>query len=297
MRADLRSALACPDCRARLGDAVSGLACEGCCRHFEVRDDVPVLLPLEGPGAEWARKQELGEEEYEQQADESSLAVARRFARFAALEGLVLDVGCGVEPLPVYLEGRTAVGIDPILGRRRRDFPFVQGVAERLPFADASFGAAISATMLDHVPEPARVLAEIHRVLRPEGRLAVWIGVVDERDLRENALGPLALPERRPLVELARRYGAVGLAARVFRHLVWNRVRRVATTLKLRFARRRLVSEVYAERGRFHFWFFEAVDVLDLLQETGFRVLASERVETSGASASLFVLAQPETVR
>jgi SAM-dependent methyltransferase len=297
MRADVRTVLACPDCRSRLVDNGAALVCEGCGRPYEQKGDVPLLLPRESLGEAWMRKQELGEQEYDGAMDETAIEVARRFSTFAAVEGLVLDVGCGVEPLPVYLEGRDPVGVDPILGTQPRDFPFVQGVAERLPFADASFGGAISATMLDHVAEPAEVLLEIRRVLRPGGRLAVWVGVVDEADLRENALGPLALPERRALPELLRRHGVVGVVARAVRHLFWNRARTAVTTLRLRFARRRVVAKVYADRGRYHFRFFEADDVLELLRQTHFRVLATERVDTPGSGASLFVLAQPESPR
>ena len=130
------------------------------------------------------------------------------------------------------------------------------------------------------------------RVVRPGGRLAVWIGIVDEGELRANALGHLALPERRPLRELIRAHGVAGTASRAFRHLVWNRARAAATTLRLRFARRRVVAEVYADRARYHFSFFEADDVLELLRQTRFRVLASVRVETEGAGTSLFVLAE-----
>lgn len=38
-----------------------------------------------------------------------------------------------------------------------------------LPFADGSFDAAVCQAVLEHVADPPRVVAEIHRVLRPEG--------------------------------------------------------------------------------------------------------------------------------
>jgi SAM-dependent methyltransferase len=146
--------------------------------------------------------------------------------------------------------------------------------------------------MLDHVPEPARALSEIRRVLRPAGRLAVWVGVVDEDDLVAKTLVPLMIPERPPLRESLRRHGIRWVGSRAFRHLVLNRARAAVTTLRLRFGRRRLVAEVYAERARYHFSFFEARDVLELLRQTGFRVLTTERVDTPGSGVSLFVLAE-----
>lgn len=43
--------------------------------------------------------------------------------------------------------------------------------ASALPYADATFDTVVSTLVLCTVPEPARVLAELHRVLRPGGRL------------------------------------------------------------------------------------------------------------------------------
>jgi SAM-dependent methyltransferase len=247
MDAELRALLACPDCRGRLVGADERLDCEGCGRRYAVKRSVPQLLPSEGLGPDWEAKQELGAEEYEDQLDDVMAGLARSFGQFAAVDGRILDVGCGIARRPAYLEpapGRVFVGVDPMLGRNARDFDFVQGVAERLPFRDAAFDGALSATMLDHVPDPGRVLAEIRRVLRPSGRLAVWVGIVDEADLRASALGQLALPDRPPFAASLRRHGVIGLGKRAFRHLVWNRARAAVTTLRLRFDRPRLVAEL-----------------------------------------------------
>ena len=43
--------------------------------------------------------------------------------------------------------------------------------AHDLPFADASFDAVVSTAVLEHVADPYRAMAEIHRVLRSEGFL------------------------------------------------------------------------------------------------------------------------------
>jgi ubiquinone/menaquinone biosynthesis C-methylase UbiE len=48
---------------------------------------------------------------------------------------------------------------------------FHAGAAEALPYADASFDAALTARTLLHVPDPAMVIREMVRVVRPEGRI------------------------------------------------------------------------------------------------------------------------------
>ena len=50
---------------------------------------------------------------------------------------------------------------------------FEVGDAQALRFADGSFDAVRTERMLMHVPDPSRALAEMARVLRPGGRMAV----------------------------------------------------------------------------------------------------------------------------
>jgi arsenite methyltransferase len=48
---------------------------------------------------------------------------------------------------------------------------FVEGEAERLPFAGESFDVVISNGVIDLIPDKDVVLAELHRVLVPGGRM------------------------------------------------------------------------------------------------------------------------------
>jgi SAM-dependent methyltransferase len=95
--------------------------------------------------------------------------------------GRVLDVGCGVFGRPYYLTsypGELVSGIDPLAPMESPDFEFVQGISEYLPWPDASFSTIISGTSLDHCLSLEKSLAEMRRVLRPEGRLLLWIDSV-----------------------------------------------------------------------------------------------------------------------
>ena len=64
-----------------------------------------------------------------------------------------------------------------------RPFGFQQADAQALPFADASFDAAIANHMLYHVPDRPRAFSEIQRVLRPGGRF--YAATNGESHLRE----------------------------------------------------------------------------------------------------------------
>jgi len=92
--------------------------------------------------------------------------------------GRALDVGCGTgRNLPLYGAGVRVIGLDPardaLLAARRRApaVPLVQGDAQALPFRDAAFDAVVSGLVFCSVPDPARGLAEVKRVLRPGGAL------------------------------------------------------------------------------------------------------------------------------
>src|SRR5665811_1245365 len=51
----------------------------------------------------------------------------------------------------------------------------VQGDALRLPFADGSFDRVIASEVLEHIPEDGSAMAELSRVLRPGGTMAVTV--------------------------------------------------------------------------------------------------------------------------
>ena len=92
--------------------------------------------------------------------------------------GRTLDVGCGTgRNLPLLPAGVRAIGLDPspeALARARRrapGIPLVRASAEALPFRDGSFETVLSGLVFCSVPDPARGLAEVRRVLRRDGEL------------------------------------------------------------------------------------------------------------------------------
>jgi len=142
--------------------------------------------PLAYP--KWKELFDRGASEYEASPDDNLSVgehkVALRFASFVAghCEGVVLDIGCGPQPIANYLQGypcRLMAGMDPLISPTGHPFVFAEGVAEQIPWADNSFDTAIVATSLDHVIDLRKSLSEIARVLRPGGQLLLWAGYLD----------------------------------------------------------------------------------------------------------------------
>jgi demethylmenaquinone methyltransferase/2-methoxy-6-polyprenyl-1,4-benzoquinol methylase len=90
----------------------------------------------------------------------------------------VLDLACGTGDLCRDLRaGRhRAVGVDLSLGmltHARTDAPLVQADARGLPVPDRSFDGAVSGFALRNFVDLGPVFAELARVIRPEGRVAL----------------------------------------------------------------------------------------------------------------------------
>lgn len=110
-----------------------------------------------------------------------------RFGGGAA--GEVLDLGTGTAQIPIELlrrepcfqvlaidlaESMLAVGRQNIekAGFSRR-IQLEQIDAKRLSYANDRFAAVMSNSIVHHIPDPAKVLAEAYRVLRPDGLLFI----------------------------------------------------------------------------------------------------------------------------
>jgi len=91
--------------------------------------------------------------------------------------GRVLDLGAGTGAANPGLGDRAIVALDPSPEMLAHDDApaRVVGVGERLPFADETFDAVFSAYVVRNLDSLDTTLAEVHRILRPGGKL----GIVD----------------------------------------------------------------------------------------------------------------------
>jgi len=110
----------------------------------------------------------------------------------------ILDLGCGPGSLwddnrarippgwEITLSDFSAGMIHQARDKLRQRFAYAVGDAQAIPFKGETFDAVIANFMLYHVPDRPRAFAEIHRVLKPGGRLfAATNGQDHMRELRE----------------------------------------------------------------------------------------------------------------
>jgi len=115
----------------------------------------------------------------------------------------VLDIGCGagvdtlIAAVMVGTSGRAA-GVDLVpemVGRARENLAaaglgnvtFDEASGEKLPFADDTFDAVISNGVFNLLPDKRQALKEVHRVLKPGGRMMIADQILTSAEVKSTA--------------------------------------------------------------------------------------------------------------
>ncbi|OFW40353.1 MAG: hypothetical protein A3J29_18515 [Acidobacteria bacterium RIFCSPLOWO2_12_FULL_67_14b] len=110
------------------------------------------------------------------------------------------DLGCGTGQVSELVAPHVARVIavdgstDMVQAARRRlkgaaHVDIRRGDMEALPIDDGQLDVAIVALVLHHVPEPSRALAEVHRVLKPCGRVLIVDMLPHDREEYQQQMG------------------------------------------------------------------------------------------------------------
>jgi ubiquinone/menaquinone biosynthesis C-methylase UbiE len=139
-------------------------------------------------------------------AMQNTLAAAEREQYVPLASGKALEVGIGSGlNIPFYSPNvESLVGVDPSgalwhMARRRAElapFPIehLRLSGECIPAEDTTFDTVVTTWTLCTIPDPRKALAEMRRVLKPDGRLIfIEHGLAPERKVQvwQNRLNPL----------------------------------------------------------------------------------------------------------
>jgi SAM-dependent methyltransferase len=113
-----------------------------------------------------------------------------------SLRGRVLDVGAGPLPSALAFNGIELYCLDPLYSAyldagyplHYYDCRFVNAACENIPLPDDSFDVVLSVNAIDHVDDFAAAAAEIRRVLKPDGKLAMHVHYHQPTDAEPVAL-------------------------------------------------------------------------------------------------------------
>jgi ubiquinone/menaquinone biosynthesis C-methylase UbiE len=199
---------ACPEDLTQLELLSEILHCPQCGHDYECVDGVYDLLPqiTREASSEEGRQLRCYSENFSKRSDRlwyqplrrlaMSLSngflyrwAARQLEQFAGGYNLtLLDAACGDGTLKYYLSDRHAyIGVDfssRVITRARRyhEGTFFCADLNRLPFPNNSFDAVVSLQSLSHLTHPENALAEIARLLKPEGK--IFLSVPNHQSLK-----------------------------------------------------------------------------------------------------------------
>ena len=160
---NLLDILACPGCQGPVRRSQDSVACTQCSRRYPWNHGRPVML---------ANSMDAASEH------EGDLGERPGYARWK--ERIIIKSLSDRDPILDFGAGRQALD-DPCIIRmdlQPSRYIDLAGDLMSLPFRDSTISFAFGGAVMEHVPDPARVIRELYRVIRPGGYVyADWSSV------------------------------------------------------------------------------------------------------------------------
>jgi SAM-dependent methyltransferase len=189
----------CPTCNADLENQNNGkLDClnVSCDQSYIVKNNILTFIestPFSGKGFEyqWLRRGQ-GDFESETLYGKTSGVEYEQFFNhleidFKDIDGkYILDAGCGSARMLDILSKRHVAkfyGIDlssSLYNNNCEDINLVRGSLMKIPFKENTFDFIWSGGVLHHTPSPKIAFANLVRLLKPQGKIYIWLYSIDQ---------------------------------------------------------------------------------------------------------------------
>jgi SAM-dependent methyltransferase len=180
--------LRCLDCQSGLNSEADGLVCTGCGRQYPQSNGVVRFVGAQeyagSFGFQWKLYARTQLDDATSQKSERAFRRRTGFRPEDLAGKLVLDVGCGMGRFAEVATrwGAHVVGIDLSLASEvaaknlaERNATIFQADVFKLPFAAESFDYIYSIGVLHHTPDCERAFKSLPGLLKPGGRIAIWL--------------------------------------------------------------------------------------------------------------------------
>jgi len=151
MNQRVANVICCPACHGGFRSGRGRLQCETCGVTYRIQNEVPLFIQ---------------ENVVSVSSDHVSNPIGADFEEILRKgDGVILHIGAGATPqkYPTCIEFEHKIF-------KHTD---VVGDAHQLPFRDGSFDRVFAFNVFEHLREPARAAAEVARVLKPGGTVAI----------------------------------------------------------------------------------------------------------------------------
>lgn len=181
--------LACPGCRGELSQSPQEFRCEKCSRTYPVIEGIPRFVDSEDYagsfGYEWIRHGKTQLDHEGSRESEETFRLKTGLTPVDVEGKLILDAGCGMGRFADVVSrwGGKVVAFD--LSRAveaaaknlagRKNVAILQANVFQPPFRDGSFDLIYSIGVLDHTPDCGKAFRQLPRLLKPGGRIAIWV--------------------------------------------------------------------------------------------------------------------------
>lgn len=178
----------CIDCQGRLQTTNSGMNCRSCGREYPFVDGVLRFVDAQDYagsfGFQWLKHDRTQLDSGMSHRSELDFMEKTGLGPEDFAGKLVLDVGCGMGRYAEVITrwGAHVVGIDlsrAVEAAARnladREATIIQADVFKLPFAPESFDMIYSLGVLHHTPDCEKAFKSLPRLLKPAGRIAIWL--------------------------------------------------------------------------------------------------------------------------